>query len=322
MKVNKFILAVVFILSFISFNSTLATSGACSDPGGVNCSIYSTLNGNAICNDGADSTVSYLSMIECKPNLISCSQWATGCSISSIQQQCADNLANARGIFASGGMGGSGEAGTMQNQINADCQNQINACQSEINAYNECLSQQQQQFSQYNLMLSKITCHMQGGVHDNYDNNSKLCLCDAGYTMENDKCITYDQSCQNLYGLNIHVDKDNTNNCKCNDGYQFNTTKKQCELIPAVSQPDTIPILPISSFSIKENKKPSIVIPKPKSVNIITTKPDQADISLQEKVAPVSSIATQSDININPVVHQKVSWYNRVLNLLGKIKFW
>ncbi|MEI7765444.1 MAG: hypothetical protein WCI93_02550 [bacterium] len=66
MKKYLYIVAIV-CLSFCSHN-VFATSGACSDHGGVNCYIsmgLSSISGNAICNDGFESSVRYADMDEC-----------------------------------------------------------------------------------------------------------------------------------------------------------------------------------------------------------------------------------------------------------------
>ena len=55
---------------FLGVNSVFATSGACSWHLGVNCSAgMNSSTGDAICNDGTDSSVLYVNMDECMNNL-------------------------------------------------------------------------------------------------------------------------------------------------------------------------------------------------------------------------------------------------------------
>jgi|GEM_PF-4138327 len=60
---------ILILFCFVSFSTAVefasASSGACSYHSGVNCSIGSTTDGNAVCNDGTESSVSYVSMKEC-----------------------------------------------------------------------------------------------------------------------------------------------------------------------------------------------------------------------------------------------------------------
>lgn len=67
---NLISVAVLVLLSFFIFsNDTLATSGACSYHGGVNCSAGAAYDGHAICNDGTESPSVYFSqMTECQNN--------------------------------------------------------------------------------------------------------------------------------------------------------------------------------------------------------------------------------------------------------------
>lgn len=313
---KKLITIFIVLFGLISFNLVFATSGACSYHGGVDCSIYNTSNGNAICKDGVDSSVSYLSMEECKPNFISCSQYTVRCSISSIQQQCKDSLASARGIFAAGGMGGSGEASTMQNQINTDCQDKINSCQSQIDGYesgyNNCLSIRQKQIDLYSSIVDKIQkqqqknediqkqvlmdlwCKGKGG--SNYDSINQKCNCNAG--------STWNQSIES---------------CSCSNGYVMENN--ECELIPVLPPPIKMKKAEYDAkynipTTINPTIKPTI---KPTDTKVIT--PKQEDNSIQEKMISVPLVSSQPNNN-NPVISLKTHWYNGVLNLLKKVKFW
>ncbi len=63
---KKYLSFCLFIVSIALPLSVLATSGACSYHGGVNCKVVSEAGGNAICNDGWVSSVQYSDVDECK----------------------------------------------------------------------------------------------------------------------------------------------------------------------------------------------------------------------------------------------------------------
>ena len=70
-KVGWSILAAVIIP--LSVSLAHATSGACSDNGGVYCAAGPSVNGYAVCSDGTVSSVPYSSMAECQ-GVITCTQ--------------------------------------------------------------------------------------------------------------------------------------------------------------------------------------------------------------------------------------------------------
>lgn len=54
---------------------------------------------------------------------------------------------------------------------------------------------------------------------------NSICICNDGYSMNGDICITYNQACQNKYGLHSYGDKQH---CYCSVSYQFNSEKTSC----------------------------------------------------------------------------------------------
>lgn len=62
---KKYLYIAIIISFFVISHNAFATSGACSDHGGVSCSAGASADGNAICNDGSESSVSYFLMKEC-----------------------------------------------------------------------------------------------------------------------------------------------------------------------------------------------------------------------------------------------------------------
>jgi hypothetical protein len=60
--------------------------------------------------------------------------------------------------------------------------------------------------------------------------NVNICTCNDGYVVNNDKtsCVTYNQACQNQYGVYAYSDK---TYCYCSAGYEWNSNKTTCQAI-------------------------------------------------------------------------------------------
>lgn len=125
-------LYIIILISIPGF--AFAISGACSSHLGVNCSVYNTTNGDAICNDGTDSSVNYYLMDECRQQT-SCASLVPTCSIQAISQEYAgySSGANAQGLA------GSTEGSNMAQQE----QQEVDACNAQIAAYTSCQTAQQ-----------------------------------------------------------------------------------------------------------------------------------------------------------------------------------
>lgn len=105
-----------------------ATSGACSSHGGVDCS-YQSVDGDAICNDGWNSSVPYTLMIECR---------ASSQCTRPITKECSENYM--AGLATQALENGSAQSApdlvAGQEQV---CLNQNAEYHSELNAYNSCI---------------------------------------------------------------------------------------------------------------------------------------------------------------------------------------
>lgn len=323
MKKYKIILIFTFILSSISFNLAHATSGACSWHGGVNCSAYSPINGNAICNDGADSGVAYSFMSECSPNAthpyLTCS---ASCSLDAIQSQCDDQKAVARGISVTSGLSGSPMASTQQNEIDTDCQNKKRACEIEINGYNSCVSLNNQRFEQQNqlinqraLITKKASCNAQGGENYNYDSNSNSCKCDKYYWLEGGSCVFSVLSCAQKFGQNSKPVYDNSGNntCQCVDGYSFDSAGK-CVSNTKPSEVSFSQLLDKNSSLIKETNNKSGFIPEKKEVDSPSVKPEK---NIEATTTSTSSV--KNELNINSNTQLKVSFWGKIFNFMKSI---
>jgi murein L,D-transpeptidase YcbB/YkuD len=150
MKKISIVIISLFAFSFLSATA-LATSGACSDHGGVDCSAGAQANGNVVCNDGwTGSSVSYSSMDECQATMPVCNYpFQPSCSLSAIQQQEQNALNSAEiDTVMQGGLGSPSGAALSLNIQNtysleySQCQNQWTSYQSELNDYNSCIQNQ------------------------------------------------------------------------------------------------------------------------------------------------------------------------------------
>ena len=130
----KKLLLIISLFVFFSFSAraTLATSGACTGHGGVNCAAGAQSNGDVICNDGwTGSSVSYDSMSECNQNSYCAPPVASGYTT---QAQCDGvemrDTENGLSRYAP-----DVASGDLQN-----CESQVVQYQAEVQAYQNCLS--------------------------------------------------------------------------------------------------------------------------------------------------------------------------------------
>ncbi|MGC9602795.1 MAG: hypothetical protein ABSE76_03630 [Minisyncoccia bacterium] len=272
---NKILLSgVVGVLIFFALpNQTLAVSGMCSDHGGVNCSIGPASDGNAICNDGFESSVSYSDTDECNSNSkINC-PWPTvyGCTKQSDydleESTCQQAQASASSYcgqeteaYASMGIQSAPPCNTSTPAActQADlCQAQINEYQAEVKQSTQCVANamaaQEQQFQ-----LQAQEQNLQLKLQQQTDELKEQ--------LGNQEILQAAQiACQTIAGTNGTASIEN-NKCviSCNSGYQEDVNDF-CEPIsvaptptppPAISTP-TVPVAP-KILPIKQVVKNSI----------------------------------------------------------------
>ena len=100
---------------------------------------------------------------------------------------------------------------------------QIAKLEDDYNAlYESCVRSNLKQNPSYQFNvedLLKSTCPPNSQYSDN------KCICNDGYIAGENSCITYNQNCQNLLGINSYGDKQH---CYCSDGYELNSNKTSC----------------------------------------------------------------------------------------------
>src|SRR3989344_559551 len=181
----------------------------CSGHGGVSCS---TINSNAsiVCNDGTiDTSLSTIYAVpQCQKTLedIATQQSdfmaESGCyppsEMACIDEQSYQNLFE---YFYALGLAKSELA---KNEL-AQCRSDISAYNIDNKNYKQCLiSRGRPNFELSGKivlpMLKAAFCPLYYGGNSSYDAGADLCLCDAGYFLQNDQCIQADKICKDKYG--------------------------------------------------------------------------------------------------------------------------
>lgn len=147
----------------ILVQSALATSGACSDHGGVNCKGVSAMDGSAICNDGWVSSAQYSAMSECE-QITSPSYCLPPITAPTTQGDC--NL-----LWRQGYESGAAENPLFQSNMITPCQNAIISYQAQELAYQTCLNSQPAQ-----IKPTPIVVPPQSTVENNTSSSPILCL--------------------------------------------------------------------------------------------------------------------------------------------------
>ena len=218
---NTNLIRILLACSFCLFlpTTTFATSGACSDHGGVNCSVYDSSNGAAVCNDGSDSSVAYSAMVECQQTgTYSCSSLAPDCDPSAYDVLISQAEGDAGGQAVSAGMAGTPEASQMINNAAEPYIEAKAACQARVGLYQNCLTgqqkllqQEQQEVSNMQQRANNLWCQAHWGLTNGssyYDSQIGQCrqTCNSGYVfngwqLENGSCTRHAtwQECSDKY---------------------------------------------------------------------------------------------------------------------------
>ena len=305
---DKNLLSSIFVGTFMFsigvFMPTVsnASSGACSYHGGVNCSVTSS-EGNAVCNDGFESSTSYASTDECK---LQCPYPTTpDCSSGSV-----DVMNNMNGIGNT----------TMAQGSHYACESQHIQYLSQIASYNSCINTPP--IRPIILSAPKPTCPLNSSLRSNGD-----CHCDDGYANNgNDQCITYEKYCADTFGQNVYA---KGNSCYCNDGYSFSSTTSKCDMVPVVKQvvndytptiqetptetidTETIKYEPVTAATVKPKVAPIHKTIISTSTAIFTTSIVSSNVATSD---PLDSLRTQQT--------KKETVWDKIYSFFGKFKFW
>jgi hypothetical protein len=195
----------------------LATSGACSYHGGVDCAAGPGIYGQAICNDGwTGSSVSYDSMVECGGGYYSQPSCPLFSSYDSLSGSCKCNY----GYVVSGNQCIS-EDQSCENQLGYNSHYNVlnNTCEctyGDIIVGGTCAN-------------GNLYCWSQLGSNSSYDTISKQCECDSGYQISptSGQCVSQSTYCTDQFGNNAQYNY-LTSGCSCKSGYVLNASKDGC----------------------------------------------------------------------------------------------
>jgi hypothetical protein len=250
-----FLVGLFFILPSISH----ATSGACSDHGGVNCSTGPNIDGSVVCNDGwMDSSVKYNDMDECKN--INSNNCLNSNYLSVIENACSGLFFNWSGYFSY--TLSKNSIDNLNNCYNKWCPKSINNCNYNFNNSIYYPANIVTIDYQYKNNCSKY-CESQA---DNF--NAQICA-EGG----NMACLDYLNSldatlnkCKDLLAAKskcpLNSDVDQNGQCFCNYDYQWNLDKSSCIQ-------SNISGLPTST--IQAITRPTITLPKITTKNTAST---------------------------------------------------
>lgn len=224
------IIAAIMIGVFIyllDVENVLATSGACSWHGGVNCAAGPDWDGSVICNDGwRDSSVSYSSMAKCRGyfeyDYPSYTPSIPDCPYNSYYDSISDSCKCYSGYVASGGKCVS---------VSQWCQDKYGLWATYDYLTDSCKCTSGYMFGKD--FLGKTTCISADqycrdnyGFHARYNTLTDSCECSYGYVLSGGKCVDGDTLCRQQYGYHSYYDS-LSEECKCNYGYVFDSND-QC----------------------------------------------------------------------------------------------
>lgn len=280
---------IIFSILSLSPFIALATSGACSSHGGVNCSAQISRYDKVICNDGwTNSSVYYYQADECQTS--SCTPPSgSGCRTES------DYSAKQVQLNSQGGYLGytASHEGVLQ-----QCRDEINSYQSALQSYNNCLSNESSSSSNYSgpsyssgNIDSYINSEMQSycvelyGDNAGYNINTKHCSCNEGFLYFNNKCLieseARNQSCIKDFGEFSRATPNQVGKCSCLEGYGFDINN-QCILIIKTEE-ILLPEKNTSELLEKINKVENTQNPVAESKNIPKTETKKSEKAEQEK---------------------------------------
>jgi hypothetical protein len=322
-------LILIFLISIPK--NGLALSGACSNHGGVNCSLGADSDGSVTCNDGwKDSSVGYGSMIMCENKEDSCPKYYSDKdyeyvmgkldslilnSKSSTKSDCNESLASDTGFTEQyyNICLDYNKKITTSAMVNGRQPNGLKDCDTEKSKnkesnqtkYQYCLSRNGdlirdieikkmcvKKDSELTPMRNSICSKITPGSL--YDNSKLSCGCPAGTILGNGSCINESNYCSTLFGENSERREDG---CYCKAGYTIALTMGGKKCIKDVTS----------------EKKEMPVVSKSETTNKIEKVEKISDDVGVVKNTELKSLTQESsnDVEVKP---EKIKWYKRFFN--------
>ena len=202
-----------------------ATSGACSDHGGVNCSIGPNWDGGVICNDGwRDSSIKYIDMQECKPTSCSTSSWnklLEKYDIPALRAKVQSEMNNIENIR------------NEINQLKINQQKELDIASNRSASATSITEEKKAISSKYNSQIAKKTAELNYSSHMvlTYQKNLSITISSAEleckaigldeyYNKQKEDIIRQLEAKFNNAEINCPINSTNQNNkCICNEEY-------------------------------------------------------------------------------------------------------
>lgn len=317
------VLGVIFCGSFLFLKSqALATSGACSWHGGINCPAGMQYDGRVFCNDGWIDSTTYYSFTDNCGSLVSSysscfTPFVIGCTTSYDYNSKKNDCNDLYSIYVSAG------ALEMGSEAYNNCLQELNECQQQIDDYNQgwtnyyqCLDNEAAEKSQqYEEELGRLNNYFEAEEtrQDNelcqikYGENSyaseNLCYCNSGYKWNstqtaciincsdnyvsiNGVCISPTQYCKSIFGSNVYgVGGFDTveETCFCDSEYIWNSGRTACILKIEEEERQTVSTQ-INSIITPINTSTEIAEEVGKPVNTVTQETFKKQDVLADKV--------------------------------------
>jgi len=250
-RVLLFIFLLVFFVGVASV--ALATSGACSWHGGVNCAAGPDWDGSVICNDGwRESSVSYYDIKECSPRCTSDeleSLWqkygveerqAKLNEIIKETESLSEQMDETDDPIESSYLADQIQTllftyklekdllDDILNEVDMECS--VLGYDRQQQKYLDDLKKQQELWEKEQEALERSWAEQEAlleqmetascPVNSTYSNGQ--CFCNSGFVADGNVCITVDNYCKNKYGSNAHA---KGNSCVCDKGFILRNNK-------------------------------------------------------------------------------------------------
>lgn len=317
-KIVYLILGIIFIIP----SATLATSGACSSHGGVNCLAGPTYEGKVSCNDGwVNSSVYFYEAQECNNQESEIRKIDHEISnleykLSQIKTNWDTEKSQTTGFLAHiGALRTDGSSPVALANIDSKYQGQITAINNEISYYKKLRKQYRDELSDIRdaeMQRLELINKNEGSVNNNELSKEFDTLNEKYFGKE-----AYDKACVTQYGSNSGWDgkkkDDGSFYCKCSAGYFMGKNKKcislssWCEENLANSYPKNNQCLCKEGFSLNDKSKKCEQSQETTQVNSYDEQLQNTSNSLpQKEISSTSSTLEQKNMR----------WYKRFLNWL------
>jgi hypothetical protein len=226
---KQFVIFLLIIFSTLFFTkNTLATSGACSSHGGVNCGLGRQYDGRVYCVDGWVDSETYYSFTQKCINESTAPFCTTEEYNDLLIKYDIEKLENEIDELLSTTRIGSAK---LEEQHFGIPLSLLRGQQAKLEE--QALLESLYLEDKLKLQLNKVNSECSVlGVNRMFEEKHKTSCSSSGYIYRNDQCITPTQDCQSYYGNYAYgiTNTDGGSTCYCSDGYVWNQNQTTCIL--------------------------------------------------------------------------------------------